>query len=122
MAEQYEQVTETPVRIGAPDEPMHEILTFSLGGKAFGVPLTQVLEILGVRNITHVPRSPTDVLGVCTVRGELVTVIGDALRLAFGHAPRAVPKPPLRLTIARISPLARSRADRAPPRSLLQQS
>ena len=43
MADQYEQVTETPVRIGTPDEPMHEILTFSLGGKAFGVPLTQVL-------------------------------------------------------------------------------
>lgn len=88
MAEQYEQVTETPVRIGAPDEPMHEILTFSLGGKAFGVPLTQVLEILGVRNITHVPRSPTDVLGVCTVRGELVTVIDTRQRLEPG-APRA---------------------------------
>ena len=60
--------------------------------------------------------------GVGGVERALVTVIDAALRLAFGHAPRAVPKPPLRLTIARISPLARSRADRAPPRSLLQQS
>lgn len=84
MPEQYEQTTETPLRIGAPDEPMHEILTFSLGGKAFGVQLTQVLEILGIRNITRVPRSPPDVVGVCTVRGELVTVIDTRQRLEPG--------------------------------------
>jgi purine-binding chemotaxis protein CheW len=89
MAETHEnQITETPVRAGASDEPVREILTFSLAGEAFGVPLTQVLEILGVRTITRVPRSPLDVVGVCTVRGELVTVIDTRLRLEPG-APRA---------------------------------
>src|SRR3954462_5062850 len=82
MAEIHEnQITETPVREGTRDEPVREILTFSLDGEAFGVPLTQVLEILGVRTITRVPRSPLDVVGVCTVRGELVTVIDTRLRL-----------------------------------------
>jgi purine-binding chemotaxis protein CheW len=89
MAEIHEnQITETPVREGSRDEPVREILTFSLDGEAFGVPLTQVLEILGVRTITRVPRSPLDVVGVCTVRGELVTVIDTRLRLEPG-APRA---------------------------------
>jgi purine-binding chemotaxis protein CheW len=89
MAEIHEnQITETPVREGTRDEPVREILTFSLDGEAFGVPLTQVLEILGVRTITRVPRSPLDVVGVCTVRGELVTVIDTRLRLEPG-APRA---------------------------------
>lgn len=88
MAETVDTATETPLRAAAGDEPVREILTFSLGGEAFGVPLTQVLEILGVRTITRVPRSPADVVGVCTVRGELVTVIDTRQRLEPG-APRA---------------------------------
>lgn len=88
MADSLETVTETPVRLSTSDEPMREILTFAVGGEAFGVPLTQVLEILGVRNVTRVPRSPPDVVGVCTVRGELVTVIDTRQRLEPG-APRA---------------------------------
>jgi purine-binding chemotaxis protein CheW len=88
MADSIQQVTETPVRLVASDEPVREILTFTVGGEAFGVPLTQVLEILGVRTITRVPRSPLDIVGVCTVRGELVTVIDTRQRLEPG-APRA---------------------------------
>ena len=88
MADPLDQATETPARGVATDEPVREILTFSLGGEAFGVPLTQVLEILGERTITRVPRSPPDVVGVCTVRGELVTVIDTRQRLEPG-APRA---------------------------------
>jgi purine-binding chemotaxis protein CheW len=84
MGETPDTATESPVRAAAGDEPIREILTFSLGGEAYGVPLTQVLEILGVRTITRVPRSPADVVGVCTVRGELVTVIDTRLRLEPG--------------------------------------
>src|SRR5688572_30280164 len=91
------QATESPVRSVAGDEPVREILTFSLAGEAFGVPLTQVLEILGVRNVTRVPRSPPDVVGVCTVRGELVTVIDTCQRLKPGSA-RATPRGRILLT------------------------
>lgn len=88
MAESLDQATETPARDVSADEPVREILTFSLGGEAYGVPLTQVLEILGVRTVTRVPRSPRDVVGVCTVRGELVTVINTRQRLE-PSAPKA---------------------------------
>ena len=97
MPEHMDQVTETPARGVVADEPVREILTFSLGGDAFGVPLTQVLEILGVRTITRVPRSPHDVVGVCTVRGELVTVIDTRQRLEPG-APRATNRGRILLT------------------------
>ena len=69
------------------EEPVLEYLTFSVNGEAFGVPLKEVQEILGVRMLTRVPRSPREVLGVCTVRGELVTVLDTGLRLQ----PRAEP-------------------------------
>jgi purine-binding chemotaxis protein CheW len=88
MAETIDQIPETPARGATADEPVREILTFALGGEAYGVPLTQVLEILWVRTITRVPRSPRDVVGVCTVRGELVTVIDTRQRLEPG-APKA---------------------------------
>ena len=87
-AESQELITAAPVRPSLSDEPVREILTFALNGEAYGVPLTQVLEILGVRSITRVPRSPEDVVGVCTVRGELVTVI-DTRRRLEPRAPRA---------------------------------
>lgn len=74
-------VSAAPLRLSGSAEPVREILTFSVGGEAYGVPLTQVLEILGVRSITRVPRSPHDVVGICTVRGELVTVIDTRRRL-----------------------------------------
>lgn len=87
MAEHADNETEVPIRsIGG--ESVKEFLTFSVGGESFGIPLTQVLEILGVRTVTPVPRSASDVIGVCTVRGELVTVIDTRRRLQAG-APAA---------------------------------
>jgi purine-binding chemotaxis protein CheW len=88
LSEIADQATAAPLRLSTSDEPVREILTFAVGGEAFGVPLTQVLEILGVRSITPVPRSPLDIVGVCTVRGELVTVIDTRRRLEPG-APKA---------------------------------
>jgi purine-binding chemotaxis protein CheW len=82
--EELEPSTAVPARLSGADEPVREILTFAVGGEAYGVPLTQVLEILGVRSITRVPRSPPDVVGVCTVRGELVTVVDTRRRLEPG--------------------------------------
>ncbi len=63
------------------EEAVLEYLTFAVNGEAFGVPLKEVQEILGTRLLTRVPRSPREVLGVCTVRGELVTVLDTGLRL-----------------------------------------
>jgi purine-binding chemotaxis protein CheW len=57
------------------DEPALELLAFSLAGELYGVPLGKIREILSPPPITEVPRAPRDVIGVCSVRGLLVTVI-----------------------------------------------
>jgi hypothetical protein len=51
---------------------------------------------------------------------ELQAAIASALRRTFGHAPRSLPRPPARLWVVRISPLARSIAGRAPPSRFVQ--
>lgn len=74
-------VLETELPESQAEEPVHEFLTFLIQGETFGISLTGIQEILGSRVLTPVPRSPRDILGVCTVRGELVTVLDTASRL-----------------------------------------
>lgn len=65
----------TERRVGAVEGSLRELLTFTLGSDLYGVSLTCVREIVGPPPITPVPRAPREVLGVCSVRGLLVTVI-----------------------------------------------
>ena len=51
------------------------VLGVYLGGEAYGFPLASVHEILIPPPLTEVPRAPNEVLGVITVRGQIVTVI-----------------------------------------------
>lgn len=61
--------------------PVREYLAFILTGETYAVALTRIREILSLPPITAVPRSPNEVLGVCSVRGLLVTVIDLRKRL-----------------------------------------
>jgi purine-binding chemotaxis protein CheW len=55
--------------------PLREFLMFVVGGELFGIELTGIKEILSPPPITPVPRSSREILGVCSVRGLLVTVL-----------------------------------------------
>jgi purine-binding chemotaxis protein CheW len=55
--------------------PLREFLIFVVGGELFGIELTGIKEILSPPPITPVPRSSREILGVCSVRGLLVTVL-----------------------------------------------
>ena len=61
-------------RAGAEDE-ISELLAFVSDGELYAVELHSVHEIVIPPPITMVPRSPPAVLGVCSVRGELATVV-----------------------------------------------
>jgi purine-binding chemotaxis protein CheW len=63
---------------------LHEFLTFLLGQEEYAVPIERVREVLKAPAITEVPRAPTHVLGVVTVRGEVVAVIDARARLGLG--------------------------------------
>ena len=60
-------------------------LTFQLASEEFGIRVLKVREIMGVQEITAVPRTPAHVRGVINLRGKVVPVVD--LRLKFGLPP-----------------------------------
>jgi len=63
-----------------------EFLAFTLGGDLYAVELGKVREILSPPPITEVPRTAPGILGLCSVRGLLVTVIDLRQRIGLPAA------------------------------------
>lgn len=57
---------------------------FKLGPENYGIAILKVQEIIGLMDITEVPRTPEFVCGVINLRGKVIPVID--LRLKFGMA------------------------------------
>jgi purine-binding chemotaxis protein CheW len=64
-----------------------EYLAFFLGREEYAVPIEHVREVLKPPAVTEVPRAPAHVLGVVTVRGEVVAVCDPRRRLDLPGAP-----------------------------------
>jgi purine-binding chemotaxis protein CheW len=56
-------------------------LSFSLAGDVYGVELARIREIVSPPPLTPVPRAQRNVIGICSVRGLLVTVLDLRRRL-----------------------------------------
>jgi purine-binding chemotaxis protein CheW len=72
----------------APDTDNHgkdaeAFVTFTVAGQLFGVPVTQVQDILTPDAIAPVPGGPPEVRGLINLRGRIVTVIDMRTRLAL---------------------------------------
>jgi purine-binding chemotaxis protein CheW len=67
------------------------LLSHVLDGSPYAVPVERVREIVRVRPIAPIPRVPSDVRGVISLRGEIVQVIDLRLRLQLrvGEAGRS---------------------------------
>lgn len=59
-----------------------KLLTFSLGSEGYGVSILKVKEIIGMMDITPVPRTPEFIKGVLNLRGKIIPVMD--LRVKFG--------------------------------------
>lgn len=57
-------------------------LVFQLGREEFGIRVLQVREIMGMQEITQIPRTASEVKGVINLRGKVIPVID--LRVKFG--------------------------------------
>ena len=57
-------------------------LTFQLGGEEYGLEILKVREIIGLMEVTVVPRTPEYVRGVINLRGKIIPVVD--LRVKFG--------------------------------------
>jgi purine-binding chemotaxis protein CheW len=60
----------------------NKFLTFVLGEECYAIPILKVKEIIGMMDITTVPRLPDFIKGVINLRGKIIPVID--LRLKFG--------------------------------------
>ena len=59
-----------------------EVLLFSIDNKIYGIEIQYVTEIIGVQQITVVPRVPTYIKGVINIRGKVIPVM--SVRNRFG--------------------------------------
>src|SRR6266567_2616152 len=80
-----------PARGGEPAEVRREYLAFRLGGEEYAFGIEAIREILKAPPITEVPRAPAHVLGVITVRGEVIPVFDPRLRLGLPPSEKSGP-------------------------------
>jgi purine-binding chemotaxis protein CheW len=66
--------------------PRTEYLAFTLGGDVYAAPVALIREILKPPPLTPVPRAPHEILGIVSVRGQLVTVIDLRRRLRLAES------------------------------------
>ncbi|MDD3437147.1 MAG: chemotaxis protein CheW [Candidatus Gastranaerophilales bacterium] len=59
-----------------------KLLTFSLGEEGYGVSILKVKEIIGMLEITPVPKTPEFIKGVINLRGKIIPIMD--LRIKFG--------------------------------------
>jgi len=59
-----------------------KFLTFNLAGEQYGLEILKVREIIGLMDITKVPRTPNFVRGVVNLRGKVIPIVD--LRTKFG--------------------------------------
>ena len=57
-------------------------LTFILGNEEYGIPIKKVKEIIGIMDITCIPKTPDFIKGVINLRGKIIPIMD--LRLRFG--------------------------------------
>jgi len=66
-----------------------EVLAFLLGGEEYAVDIRRIREIIKTRPVTEVPRAPAFVLGIISVRGQVIPVIELRRRLRLPAPARA---------------------------------
>lgn len=64
-----------------------EYLSFFLDAEVYGVDLARIQSIIAVPELTEVPRAPRHVVGICSVRGVLVTVVDLRRRMQLTERP-----------------------------------
>lgn len=67
--------------------PRTEHLAFTLGGDVYATPVRLIREILKPPPLTPVPRAPHHIIGIVSVRGQLVTVVDLRRRLHLYEVP-----------------------------------
>jgi chemotaxis signal transduction protein len=65
-------------------------LLLRVGDDSYAVPIEVAREVLAATSITDLPSSPSSVLGLCNVRGEIIPVFDTGVLLGLGPLPSTV--------------------------------
>ncbi|WP_321369284.1 chemotaxis protein CheW [uncultured Desulfuromusa sp.] len=60
-------------------------LTFHLYDEEYALPITEVIEIIGVQSITKIPDMPDCISGIINLRGRVIPVMDVRLRFNLPH-------------------------------------
>ena len=64
-----------------------KFLTFLTDGELFGIPISDVVQIIGMQEITPLPDFPDYAKGVINLRGNIIPVVDMRIRLKKPEAP-----------------------------------
>ena len=81
MSELASAVNEGAAPLSAASEMDGKYLTFWTDGQLFGMPIRDVLQIIGMQEVTGVPEFPSYAKGIINLRGDVVPIIDVRLRL-----------------------------------------
>jgi purine-binding chemotaxis protein CheW len=90
---------ETAVAAGPTPAGELHLVSFALDREEYGIPVTQVREVIRVAEITRVPQAPAHVRGVANLRGRILPVV--ELRSRLGLEP-AVLTPRSRILVVEV--------------------
>lgn len=71
-----------PEKTKVDEQVDYKMVSFSLGGKDYGIDILKVKEILEINKFTYVPNTAPYVRGVHNLRGDIISIID--LRIMFG--------------------------------------
>jgi len=81
-------MSETTATVESATERAGKYLTFVLAEEEYGLEILKVREIIGLMDITAVPRTPEHVKGVINLRGKVIPVIDLRLKMGMPEAER----------------------------------
>ena len=64
------------------DDLTGRYLTFDIDDSIYSLPLNNVIEIIGIQHVTHIPNVPHYIKGIINLRGKIVPI--SDVRLKFG--------------------------------------
>lgn len=62
---------------------LNKFLTFTIGEEVYGIPILNVKEIIGMLDITSVPKMPDFIKGIINLRGKIIPVMDLRLKLGL---------------------------------------
>ena len=68
------------------DDLSGRCLTFYIDETIYSLPLSHVIEIIGIQRVTHIPGMPEHIKGIVNLRGKVVPIMD--VRIKFGQPER----------------------------------